>query len=156
MEPRGGIFKQPRNRFRGIDSASPCSLSPYCNSFNEPRNRFPALRSGKTTLFVVAVRQAIQAGKSIPGLRKRLQITIRALAGRYGNHIPTRFLAPIDCSKESIPRNQFRHMIMLLPNQPPPHLPSASCLSFSVFLTGEGVEETKNTTAKKPGPRQII
>ncbi len=26
-------------------------------------------------------------------------LTIRALAGRYGNPVPTRFLAPIDCSK---------------------------------------------------------
>jgi hypothetical protein len=30
-------------------------------------------------------------------LLKRLQI--RALVGRYGNPIPARFLAPIDCSK---------------------------------------------------------
>jgi hypothetical protein len=40
------MFKEPRNQFQGIDSASLCSL-----------------------------------------------------AGRYDNHIPTRFLAPIDCVK---------------------------------------------------------
>ncbi len=35
--------------------------------------------------------------ESIPGLLKRLQIG--ALAGRFDNPIPTRFLAPTDCSK---------------------------------------------------------
>ena len=35
--------------------------------------------------------------ESIPGLLTSL--IIRALAGRYDNHILTRFLAPIDCSK---------------------------------------------------------
>jgi hypothetical protein len=35
--------------------------------------------------------------ESIPGLHKSLKIP--ALAGRYGNPITTRFLAPIDCLK---------------------------------------------------------
>jgi hypothetical protein len=47
--------------------------------------------------------------ESIPELLKRLQI--RTLAGRYDNHIPTPFLAPINCYKitvqESIPQNRF-------------------------------------------------
>ncbi len=45
----------------------------------EPENRFSGWRAGTTALFVVAARQATQAGEvdsseSIPGLHKRLQI----------------------------------------------------------------------------------
>jgi hypothetical protein len=55
-----------------------------------------------TALLDIPVRKATEDGgldslESIPGLPKRLQI--RALAGRYDNPIPTRFLAPINCSK---------------------------------------------------------
>jgi hypothetical protein len=51
---------------------------------------------------VVPARQATQPGEigslePILGLLKSL--TVLALAGRYGNSIPTRFLAPIDCLK---------------------------------------------------------
>jgi hypothetical protein len=51
---------------------------------------------------VVPARQAtlasgINSSEPIPGLLKSLKI--RALAGRYDNSIPARFLAPIDCLK---------------------------------------------------------
>ncbi len=67
-------------------------------TFKEPRNRFQAWRAGSKTLFDITTRQATWAGdslESIPGLLKRLQI--RAL--QYDNPIPSRFLAPVDCSE---------------------------------------------------------
>ncbi len=49
----------------------PCDLSPNFQTFKEPRNRFQGINSAR----------------------------LCSLAGRYDNTIPTRFLAPIDCSK---------------------------------------------------------
>jgi hypothetical protein len=84
---RDGIyktFKEPRNRFQGIDSTRLCSLrARICKPFKKPRNRFPARWNRSLGID--------------SRLHKRLQI--RALAGRYDNPIPTRFLALMDCSK---------------------------------------------------------
>jgi hypothetical protein len=57
-------FREPRNRFQGIDSSSLCSLSPNFLTFKEPKNRFQGINS---------------AG-------------LCSLAGRYNILIPTRFL----------------------------------------------------------------
>ncbi len=63
-------FKEPRNRFQGIDSVSLYSLAGlYHNSIP---TRFLSLIDGSK---------------------------IPALAGRYDNTIPTRFLASIECFK---------------------------------------------------------
>jgi hypothetical protein len=84
---RDGIFKLSRSP--GIDfkeSISPAYVAcrvRICKPFKKPRNRFPAWRNRSLGID--------------SRLHKRLQI--RALAGRYDNPIPTRFLALIDCSK---------------------------------------------------------
>jgi hypothetical protein len=63
-------FKEARSQFKGIDSASLCSLADrYDNPF--PTRFLAPLDCSK----------------------------ISALAARYDSSIPTRFLAPIDCSK---------------------------------------------------------
>jgi hypothetical protein len=72
-------FKGTRNRFQGIDSVSLCSLSPYL-----PRS--PGINSETSIL-----------RNRFLGCLKGLHI--RSLVGRYDSPIPTRFLAPADCSK---------------------------------------------------------
>ncbi len=66
------------------------------------RNSFLGIDSGAPYTFKNTGSEAKQPGgigslESILGLLKSLKI--RALAGRYDNPIPTRFLAPIDCLK---------------------------------------------------------
>jgi hypothetical protein len=84
---RDGIFKLSRSP--GIDfkklipPAYVACRARICKPFKKPRNRFPAWRNPSLGID--------------SRLHKRLQI--RALAGRYDNPIPTRFLALIDCSK---------------------------------------------------------
>ncbi len=69
------IFKLLRSP--RIDSASLCTgrLSPNFLTFKEPENRFQEINSA----------------------------SLCSLAGQYGNPIPTRFLAPIDC----VPRRLY-------------------------------------------------
>ncbi len=81
-----------RNRFREIDSASPCS------SAGRYENRVDVL--------------ARQAGNRFLGSSNGLQI--RALAGRYDNPIPTRRLAPIDCLKIPAQPSSMMSSILIL------------------------------------------
>jgi hypothetical protein len=101
-----------------------------------------------------------------PNLELSSQATNR-LAGRFDNPMPTWFVAPIAGLKlptlalrarieRFIEGQAFLRSYDSAPRSPPlPPLPSAACLSFSVFLCvagrggwkGEGVE---------PGPLQII
>jgi hypothetical protein len=84
---RDGILKLLRSP--GIDLKE--SIPPtyvacrarICKPFKKPRNRFPAWRNRSLGID--------------SRLHKRLKI--RALAGRFDNPIPTRFLALIECSK---------------------------------------------------------
>ncbi len=96
-------FKEPGNRFQGIDSAILCSLSdlslsiskrlwsPGIDSEESISPAYVAWRASTTNRVFVPARQA---GNRYMGSFKGLQI--RAL---YDNPIPTGFLGPTDCSK---------------------------------------------------------
>jgi hypothetical protein len=115
---RVGIFKLLWSP--GIDSSE--SITPsyvvrarICKPVKEPRNRFPAWRAGTTTLFVLRAGRLHRLAESTPRNRFLGSINllqIRALAGRYDNHFPTRFLAPIDCLK--IPAQGWGHQFPCL------------------------------------------
>ena len=64
------MFMEPRNRFRGMNSASLCSLAGRYDNPLPPQFLAP-----------------------VDSLK------IPALGGRYDNPVPTWFLAPIDCLK---------------------------------------------------------
>ncbi len=68
--------------------------SPEIESEESIQLAYVAWRAGTTNRVVVPARQA---GNRFLGSLKGLQI--RALAFQYENPIPTRFLAPVDCSK---------------------------------------------------------
>jgi hypothetical protein len=51
----------------------------------------------------------IDSSESVPGLLESLNI--QALAGRYNNPIPTRFLAPKDCLKFPAKRLHFCRLV---------------------------------------------
>jgi hypothetical protein len=84
----------------------PVFVNVYGAQESIPRNRFrqpiAACRAGTTNGDVVP---ACQAGNRFLGSLRGIQI--RALASRYDNPIPTRFLAPIDSLK--IPA-QVKHL----------------------------------------------
>ncbi len=91
--PHFKTFKESRSRFRGINSASLCCLGRICRRLWTLNDFDVDMGHGHLDFNLFPNRFQ----ESIFHPLTRLQIP--ALAGRYDNPIPTRFLAPIDCLK---------------------------------------------------------
>jgi hypothetical protein len=86
--------------------------------------------------------------------------SLRSLAGRYDNPIPTRFLAPIDCSKipaqfilGEIPVGHHLNLLDVLRPQPIFKHSKYSSRVFTVRLVEIGARQKHNTGCS---PKQII
>jgi hypothetical protein len=86
---RANIFKEPRNPFQGINSSSLCGLRMCFYYFKDPRNRFQGIDSAS----LCSLAGWYDNPSSLPPIDCS---KTPALAGRYNNLFPTRFLAPRD------------------------------------------------------------
>jgi hypothetical protein len=90
-EPEFVNFKEPKNRFQGIDSVCLYSLEAAGTS-----NRIVVPALGIDTVYKFGLRDGIFKLLRRAGIDSA---SLYSLAGRYDNPIPTRFLAPVECSK---------------------------------------------------------
>jgi hypothetical protein len=93
QSPNFKTFKERKSRLQGTNSARLCSLSSSVQTFKESRNRFQGITSA-CPWGSLAGRDRFYNPIPTWTLAPIDCLKIPALAGRYDNPIPTRFLTP--------------------------------------------------------------